>query len=85
MFLALLEKQRSALEMNPVSVIQSSNCNDSSASTSLSKVHSKLLTANQFAMSPIRNTVRQKYRRSRSNSSESSRGQEGDWVRLNME
>lgn len=72
MFLTLLEKQRSAQEMNPVSVIQLSNCNDSSASTTLSKVHSKLLTVNQFAISRIRDTVRQKDRRSRSNSSESS-------------
>ena len=75
MFLELLEKQRqlSALEMNPVSVqIHSSNCNESSASTSMSKVHSEVVTVNQFAISPIHSTVRQKQRRSRSSSSESS-------------
>lgn len=75
MFLELLEKQRqlSALEMNPVSVqIHSSNCNESSASTSMSKVHSEVVTVNQFAISPVRSTVRQKQRRSRSSSSESS-------------
>ena len=75
MFLELLEKQRqlSALEMNPVSVqIHSSNCNESSASTSMSKVHSEVVTVNQFAISPIRSTVRQKQRRSKSSSSESS-------------
>ena len=43
-----------------------------SASTSMSKVHSEVVTANQFAISPIRSTVRQKQRRSRSSSSESS-------------
>ena len=75
MFLELLEKQRqlSALEMNPVSVqIHSSNCNESSASTSMSKLHSQVVTVNQFAISPIHSTVRQKQRRSRSSSSESS-------------
>ena len=43
-----------------------------SASTSMSKVHSEVVTVNQFAISPIRSTVRQKQRRSRSSSSESS-------------
>lgn len=74
-FLELLEKQRQlrALEMNPVSVqIHSSNCNESSASTSMSKVHSEVMTVNQFAISPIRSTVKRKQRRSRSRSSESS-------------
>lgn len=79
MFLELLEKQRqlSALEMNPVSVqIHSSNCNESSASTSMSKVHSEVVTVNQFAKSPIHSTVRQKQRRSRSSSSDSSTDRE---------
>ena len=74
-FLELLEKQRQlrALEMNPVSVkIHSSSCNESSASTSMSKVHSAVMTVNQFAISPIRSTVKRKQRRSRSRSSESS-------------
>lgn len=74
-FLELLEKQRQlrALEMNPVSVqIHSSNCNESSANTSMSKVHSEVMTVNQFAISPIRSTVKRKQRRSRSRSSESS-------------
>ena len=81
MFLELLEKQRqlSALEMNPVSVqIHSSNCNESSASTSMSKVHSEVVTVNQFAISPIHSTVRQKQRRSRSSSSESSSEESSD-------
>ena len=38
----------------------------------MSKVHSEVVTVIQFAISPIRSTVRQKHRRSRSSSSESS-------------
>lgn len=43
-----------------------------SASTSMSKVHSEVVTVNQFAISPIHSTVRQKQGTSRSSSSESS-------------